>query len=218
MIDIDVYADIACPWCYIGEQRLEQAIALRPNLKVARCWQPFQLQPGLGGGQDWRAFADSKFGSWERALESFEVVRQAAADTGINFDLEGIASAANTRDAHRLILFAREQGKEWEMARALFSAFFTQGRDLNARGELVRIAGEVGLDREAVSAMLSGEDYKVEVEASQQRAYSLGVRGVPFYVLNGKYGISGAQPLPLFLEALDQLAAELDDDAASQPG
>ncbi len=208
MIHIDLYADIACPWCYIGEIRLEKAIAQRPDLEIERRWNPFQLQPGLPKGQDWRTFADAKFGGWERALQSFEVVRQAASDTGITFNLESIASAANTLDAHRLILFAREIGSEWAMARALFEAFFVKGQDLNEDDELMRVATSVGLEADAVRDLLASDALTAEVLASQQRAAALGVRGVPFYVLNGRYGISGAQPLEVFAQALDQLAAE----------
>ena len=133
---IDVFADIACPWCYIAEKRLFTALS-QSNYDATVRWRPFQLQPGLPPeGRPWRSFAEAKFGGWEQALEAFRHVERAAQDDGIAFDFERIATAANTTDAHRLILFARTHDREWAMASALFRGYFTDGLDLSRETDL----------------------------------------------------------------------------------
>ncbi len=204
---LDVYADIACPWCYIGERRLFAALAERPDLDAQPRWRPFQLQPQLPPtGLPWRAFAERKFGGWENARRGFRHVEAAAADDGIAFDLEGIATAANTAEAHRLILLGRERGREWETAAALFRAYFAEGRDLNDPDHLLGAAESAGLDREEAATWLASDAGREEVAAGQREAARLGVTGVPFYVLDGRLGVSGAQPAEVLVQALDRVA------------
>jgi predicted DsbA family dithiol-disulfide isomerase len=117
-----------------------------------------------------------------------------------------VATAPNTIDAHRLVLFAAERGQEWPMADALFAAHFTEGRDLNDADQLVAVAESVGLDAAEVRAYLAGTAGIAEVQASQEQAERLGITGVPFYVIDGRYGLSGAQPVEVFVRALDELA------------
>jgi predicted DsbA family dithiol-disulfide isomerase len=201
---IDVFADIACPWCYIGERRLFAALAEREIDATVR-WRPFQLQPHLPEtGVPWRSFAEEKFGGWERARTGFRRVEEAAAGDGITFDFEGIASAANTADAHRLILLARAHGREWAMAEALFQGYFAEGRNLNVKADLLAITASAGLDPEAAAAYLAGEAGRAEVVQSQADARQLGITGVPFTILDGRLGLSGAQPVEAFARALDE--------------
>jgi predicted DsbA family dithiol-disulfide isomerase len=203
---IEVYADIACPWCYVADKRLQKALASRPDLKVERHWRPFQLQPDLPqSGLEWNTFAADKFGGWERAQAMFGYVSQAAEGDGLEFNFDRIASAANTANGHRLILWAAEQGQEWEMAHALFKAFFTDGRDLSNRAELAAIAGEVGLEPETAYAFLKTDRFEAEVDYSQQRASELGIRGVPFFIFEGKYAVSGAQPVESYQRAIEMV-------------
>jgi predicted DsbA family dithiol-disulfide isomerase len=205
---IDVYADIVCPWCYIGTRRLASAIAQRPGVPVERHWRPFQLQPALPkAGVAWPEFVERKFGGAERAREVFARVASVGAADGIAFDFERVAGAPNTRDAHRLILFAGREGREWELADALFAAYFARGRDLGDHEQLAEVAASVGLSRATARDYLAGDEGGAEVDASQREAYQAGVTGVPFYVLDGRYALSGAQPLEVFLRALD-LAGE----------
>lgn len=205
-IRIDVFADVACPWCYIGLKRLERALQDTPNLRVERVWQPFQLQPALPpDGVAWQPFAHAKFGGPDRMRSAFEHVVQAAQDDGIRFNLDGIARASNTRDAHRVILHARDHGLEWVVAEAMFRAFFTDGRNLSDPDTLVAVATESGLEPSGVRAMLSSDAFIAEVQSSQFQAARLGVRGVPFYVLEGRYGLSGAQPVSAFVQALEMI-------------
>lgn len=201
---IDVFADIGCPWCYIGEKRLFAALAQR-ELDATVRWRPFQLQPQLPEtGVPWREFAEQKFGGWERAQAGFRHVERAAADDGIAFDFDHIASAANTTDAHRLILFAREHGREWAMAEALFRGYFAEGRDLNDEDDLFAITESTGLDPDDAADYLASDAGRDEVTESQDLARQLGISGVPFTVLDGRLGLSGAQPVETFVRALDE--------------
>jgi predicted DsbA family dithiol-disulfide isomerase len=136
----------------------------------------------------------------------FARVAQAGASDRIDFRFDQVATAPNTIDAHRLVLFAAERGQEWPMADALFAAHFTEGRDLNDPDQLVAVAESVGLDGTEVRAYLASNAGTAEVQASQEQAERLGITGVPFYVIAGRYGLSGAQPVEVFLRALDELA------------
>jgi predicted DsbA family dithiol-disulfide isomerase len=207
---IDLYADVVCPWCYIGTRRLARALELRPELEIERHWRPFQLRPEMPAhGQPWVEFVREKFGGMEQATPIFARVAGVGAADGIHFAFDRITSAANTRDAHRLILFAATHGLEWRVAEACFAANFAEGRDLNSHDELVDIAVRAGLDPVAAREALVGDAYGAEVDASQGMAASLGITGVPFYVLDGRYGISGAQPVEVLLQALDAYAEQL---------
>lgn len=206
---IDVYADVVCPWCYIGERRLEQALAQRPQLTVERRWQPFQLNPAMpASGLDWADFAPRKFGGMQRAQAAFAQVATVGAADGISFAFDRIASAPNTVDAHRLILFARQHNREWHVSEALFAAYFSDGRNLNDHEHLVTIATGAGLVENAVRELLATDAGVAEVVASQVAAEQQGIQGVPFYIFDRRYAISGAQPVSVFVRALDQIAAE----------
>jgi len=209
-MQIDIYADVVCPWCYIGERRLEQALAQRPDLHVERRWRPFQLQPGMPKqGLAWAEFARQKFGGVANMNAAFAQVVAAGAQDGIEFRFDHVASAPNTVDAHRLIVWADEHGKQWELANALFAAYFTHGRNLNDVEQLVDVAVQVGIEADQVCAFLATDEGVAEVQASQRAAAELGVQGVPFFVFNHQFAVSGAQPIALFLQALD-MAAEQD--------
>ncbi len=206
MLHIDIYADIVCPWCVIGEARLESALAERSELEVTRRWRPFQLRPEMPAeGLPWRDFAEEKFGGMRNAEAAFAQVTHLAEAEGLTFDFGRVASAPNTVDAHRLVLLASRQGKAWETARALFRGYFAHGRNLNRLDDLLEVAQEVGL--EEAEATLRGDAYTQEVWESQEEAQRLGISGVPFYVFNGTHGLSGAQPVGTFLQALDALSA-----------
>ena len=222
-LEIDIYADVVCPWCYVGEAHLERALAMRPDLNVTLRWRPFQLRPEMpAGGEPWRAFAEEKFGGWARAQGAFAHVAEVGARTGLDFNFDKVASAPNTVDAHRLILLAAEFDKEMETAKALFKAYFSEGRDLNSPEDLVAVATRVGLKEDAVRAFLGSDALSAEVWASQERAQRLGISSVPFYVLNNQYGVSGAQPPELFLQAFDTIktdsrnAAQHEDERESE--
>jgi predicted DsbA family dithiol-disulfide isomerase len=206
-VQIEVHADIACPWCYIGEHRLRSALEQRPELAVRRHWRPFQLRPELPDrGEAWDVFVRGKFGGGQNARMAFEHVSRAGALDGIRFRFDSIASAPNTRDAHRLVLLGAEVGREWRVVDDLFRAYFSEGADLNDRDTLVRIGTDAGLNPERVRRQLEGDAGLAEVRHSQHRAAQLGIRGVPLVVLDGRIAISGAQPAEVFVRALDRAA------------
>ena len=203
---VDVYADVVCPWCYIGERRLDKALALRPGLDVELRWRSFQLQPGMPeGGMAWDVFARRKFGGEANARGAFAHVAAVGERNGIRFDFGNVASAPNTVDAHRLILFSGERGGivQWRLVNALFGAYFSNGRNLNDHEQPAEVAAEAGLDADEIRRYLAGDAGKAEVRASQEKAYAKGIQGVPFYVFDGGPSVSGAQPVEAFLQALD---------------
>src|SRR5688500_1351269 len=208
-VSVEVYSDVVCPWCYIGGRRLEQAIAERPDIKVERHWQPFQLRPEMPKeGIRWGDFVQQKFGGPERAEAIFARVTETGAADGLELRFDRISNSPNTLDAHRLILLARENGLEWKMVQALYAAFFTRERNLSDHDHLAAIASEVGLDEQVVHAYLAGNQSAHEVAATQSQAEELGITGVPFYVFNNRYALSGAQPVEAFLHVLDLIATE----------
>jgi len=208
---IDVYADIACPWCYVGRARLKQALAERPTLDVSLRWRPFQLQPDMPpAGQDFRKVLEKKFGGWSRAQRMFERVQEMGAEVDLSFDFESIDVAPNTADAHRLVLWAEEQSGEETAdaaATALFQAYFTEGRNVSDPDVLVNCAGTVGLDTDAAQDLLDGDTYAEDVRESQTQAQRRGITGVPCYVFDDRHAVTGAQPTDVFVEALDAVAS-----------
>jgi predicted DsbA family dithiol-disulfide isomerase len=205
---IDVFADIACPWCYIGEARLERALAARPAVDVEWRWRPFQLQPGLpAGGVPWAEFAEQKFGGLAHAERMFAHVTAVGAADGLDFRFERMASAPNTGDAHRLVLFAGRAGLQRGAAAALFRAYFSEGRDLNDPAALAEVGAAAGLDADALREHLRGGADVDAVLRSQEEARRLGVTGVPFYVFDGRFAVSGAQPEDAFVQAIDSATA-----------
>jgi predicted DsbA family dithiol-disulfide isomerase len=206
---IDVYADIACPWCYVGRARLQQALDQRPNFDVTLQWRPFQLQPDLPPkGRDFRAVLEKKFGSWDRVEQMFDRIRTMGGEEGLTFDFDAIEVAPNTADAHRLVLWAQEQNAGDAMVTALFRAYFSEGRNVSNRDVLVACANDVGLNPEAAHTVLDGDEYADEVRASQQQAQRQSITGVPCYVFGGKQAVMGAQPAEVLTEALDDVATE----------
>lgn len=206
---IEVFADIACPWCYIGEKRLREALARRPQIRAELEWRAFQLQPGIPReGLPWEAFMARKFGGAGNMQRAFAQVARVGAGDGLQFNFERVARAINTLDAHRLILWAAPFGKSFELAEAMFEAHFSNGRNLNALGDLLEVVASVGLGAEAAKDFLASGELEDRVEQDQQLAARFGIGGVPFFVFDRQYGLSGAQPLEVFLQVLDKVAEE----------
>lgn len=204
-LTIDVYADIACPWCYVGRARLKKALDRRPDLDVLVRWAPFQLQPDMPPeGKDFRTVLENKFGDWSRVQQMFERIREMGAGEGLTFDFDAIEVAPNTADAHRLVLWAEEQDAGDAMADTLFRAYFTDGKNVSDPDVLVECAAEAGLDTDAARTLLEGTDYAEDVRRSQQQAQRRGVTGVPCYVFDDQYAVTGAQPADVLTEAIDE--------------
>jgi predicted DsbA family dithiol-disulfide isomerase len=203
---IEVWADVVCPWCWIGETRLYHALEQRPDVQAEVVWRPFQLQPEIPKeGIPWDEVVRTRFGGPERARAMFAHVAAAGAEDGLVFDFERIAAHPNTRDAHRLVLLAQEAGVGREMAEALFRANFVEGRDVGKTGVLADVGAQVGLDRDRIARFVGGDQLGRVVDESQAEAKELGITGVPFFVIDGKYAFSGAQPLETFVAVLDRV-------------
>lgn len=204
MVTIDIYSDVICPWCFIGKRRMEKGVALTGKPATIR-WHPFQLNPDMPReGVERRAYRIKKFGSWERSLELDAQVGRAASDEGLAFNSNQMMRTPNTFDAHRIIWLAGERGVQYGVVESLFKAYFTDARDLSDRATLAAIAVEGGLDAGEVNDLLASDRGAAEVRQWEQKGRKLGISGVPFFVVNGKVALSGAQPPELFRRAIEQ--------------
>jgi len=202
---IEVWSDIVCPWCYIGKRRLERALA-RFDGEVSVEWRSFQLDPSTPVG-DPRPVAESlaarKGLSAAQVQGMFGHVTAIAAQEGLVYDF-GRARTANTLDAHRLLHFAKAHGRQGEVKERLMHAYFTEGADVADHSVLAGLAAETGLDAVAAKEALAGGAYAQEVEEDIAQARAYGISGVPFFVFDQRLGVSGAQPLEVFEQALRQ--------------
>lgn len=210
VIRIDVVSDVVCPWCYIGKRRLEKAMdEVNAQYDFDVTYHPFELNPGIPPeGRDQKEYLISKFGGKARYDQITNHVTSVAASEGLefNFDRQGISP--NTRNAHRLINLAAEHGVQKAVVEALFKAHFTEGTDLSKTDNLVSVAAEAGLKRDLVEKLLSSDDKLAEVIAAETQMQTNGVTGVPFYIINNKYGVSGAQASSTFIDAFRQIGNE----------
>lgn len=205
---IDLFADIACPWCYIGERRLKAALE-ESGVEAEVTWRPYQLQPALPPeGMPWTEFVERKFGGMGRAEGMFAHVARAGAPDGVHFLFDRMATAPNTRRVHAVILAAQARGRMWDAADAAFRAYFTEGRDLADLAVLEEIGAAAGLSADDVRGALGDEALAGEIADAESLARDMGVSGVPFYVFDGKYAVSGAQPADTFLRILERVQAE----------
>jgi predicted DsbA family dithiol-disulfide isomerase len=215
-IDIDLIADLACPWCYIGLVRLERARAMRPDWPVRLRWWPFLLNPNLPlEGMDRAAYLRAKFGGDAAARQVYRRIVESAQDDGIAFAFERMKRTPNTVLAQRLILFAEQQCRGEELIRVLFRALFQEGRDIGHLETLLELAATAGFERAAAEAFLRKEDQAKVILVAHQRAERMGVRGVPVFVVDRERAIAGAQPPEVLAGLLDVAIAARRASAAA---
>jgi predicted DsbA family dithiol-disulfide isomerase len=209
-VQIEVWADVVCPWCYIGKRRLQRALAERGLTDMEIVHRGFQLDPTASSVPESTVeHLAQKYGvTAEAALGMMANVTDAAATEGLRFRLSDTLSA-NTADAHRLVLWAQESSPETaqRLLEELYAAYFEKAESIFTSDDLVPIAGKCGLDPDEARAVLSSDMYADRLGEDQQLARDFGATGVPFFVIDRAVGISGAQPLEVFLQALDQVAA-----------
>ncbi len=206
-INIDIVSDVICPWCYIGKRRLEKAIAQSGRTDVLVRWHPFQLNPQLPkAGIVRRDYRIAKFGSWEQSQARDAQVTAAGQAEGLTFAFDKQALTPNTLDAHRLIWLAGQQSVQDAVVEALFRAYFTDGQNLSDPSVLLNIVTTAGLDRTRAEHLLSSDTGLAEIHAAETEARQLGVQSVPFFVINGAVGLSGARAPDEFLAAFEQAA------------
>ena len=206
-MQVEIFSDVVCPWCYLGKRRFDRALAgFEHGDEVTVVHRSFQLDPSApaGPGTPTIDMLSSKYGmSIERAEQLQREMEQRAAADGLEYHLDGQLTG-NTYDAHRLLQLARDRGRQDELAEALFAAYFTQHRSVFDHDSLVEIAEQAGLDGEETRRVLDSDAYAAEVERDLSDARTIGVTGVPFFVLGGRYGVSGAQPVEVLTRALEQ--------------
>jgi len=208
-IRIDVVSDIVCPWCFIGKRRLEKALTLVFEVPVEVHWRPYFLNDWIPPeGMSREQYLTTKFGSPERYQGIAQRVRAAAAEEGLDYAVDRISRQPNTRDAHRLIRWAEGIGKAADMKQRLMDLYFTDGADLSDRAVLVRAAADVGLDPEDVRTSLDSDKDIAEIDQEVEAAKEAGIQGVPCFILDGKYAISGAQEPEALAQAIMQASAQ----------
>jgi predicted DsbA family dithiol-disulfide isomerase len=209
-LTIAITSDFICPWCLVAETRLNQAIEqLNSPVEIQRIWYPFELNPDMPEtGMDRKTYRSNKFGSWEYSQQLDAKTVQATQDDGIAFRYDLMTTTPNTLKAHRLTWFAGQQDKATPMAESILKAYFTEGQNIVEVEVLANLAAEVGLDAEAAKAFLLSDGGIQEVKELERQRIAQGIHGVP-HILIAQAVVSGAQPVEVFLAALQDTVYEL---------
>jgi predicted DsbA family dithiol-disulfide isomerase len=214
VLTIDIVSDVVCPWCYVGEKRLEAALADEAGPVVVR-WRPYQLDPTIPeAGLDRAEYMAKKFGNSGRLQSVHDNLTRLGAELGLPFAFDKIKRSPNTLDAHRLIRWAATAGVQAEVVDRLFKAFFVEGRDVGDRKVLVELSGECGLDAGQVEkALAEGADADL-VREEIEEAQTMGVSGVPFFIFGGRVGVPGAAEPSVLRQAIAQARAAMAEGAS----
>jgi len=204
-LTVEVYSDAICPWCYVGKRRLERALQhVGDTVKTYVAWRPFQLNPTMPkDGMDRAAYLEAKFGSLDTFNEMEQRLLEAGQTEQIAFAFQKINRTPNTFLAHRLIWYAGQQDCQNAIVHQLFKGYFEEGLDIGSTAVLVELGDRVGLQ---AAPFLASNDGVAEVKAEESVGHKLGIRGVPYFIVNGTSTISGAQPVETFVSAIDQLS------------
>jgi len=208
---VQIWSDVMCPFCYIGKRRFEQALQQfdgKADIEVE--WMSFQLNPHLKTDPSLNVtqyLADIKGWTIDHARQMNDHVTQMAAEVGLSYDMDK-AVVANSFDAHRFAHLAKQNGKGEAAEEALFEAYFTKGKNIADHDTLAELGEAIGLDKTLVKQTLSTNEYATEVSADITQAQRYGISGVPFFVVDNKYGISGAQAVPVFLQTIEKAYSE----------
>jgi predicted DsbA family dithiol-disulfide isomerase len=210
-MQVEIWSDVVCPWCYLGKRQFEQALDRFPHRgEVGVTYRSFELEPSAPPGVTTPTVdvLASRYGmSLEQAHDAQRQMERRAAAAGLTFRMEGLRSG-NTRDAHRLLHLAGARDRQAELAERLHRGYFTDQASVFDRSSLAGLAADVGLDHGEVLAVLDSDEYGPAVDADEELARSFGISGVPFFVIDRRYGISGAQPADTILQVLDRVHSE----------
>ncbi len=214
-LQIDIVSDVVCPWCYIGKRRIENALALTQDIPVEVHWRPFFLNPWVPReGISREQYLITKFGSVESYNSRAGRVVDAASEEGLTYRPELVKRQPNTIDCQRLIYWADAQGKAAQMKQRLMELYFRDGGDLTDIEVLVKAAGDCGLDADATRKRLASDEDVELISAQAKEASDKGISGVPTFVFAQKYAVSGAQPADQLAQAIRQVSAEINAQAA----
>jgi len=214
-LKIDIVSDVVCPWCYIGKRRIEDALALVPDVPVEVHWRPFFLNPWVPReGISREDYLTTKFGSVEAYKNIAGRVVAAASEEGLVYRPDQVKRQPNTTDCHRLIHWAEAEGKAGEMKQRLMELYFRDGGDLTDTEVLVQAAADCGLDAADVRRRLASDEDVALVSGNAQEAADKGISGVPTFVFAQKYAVSGAQPADMLARAIREVSEEVNAEAA----
>ena len=206
---IDVVSDVICPWCFLGKRRLDRALSLLDGLEPLIRWRPFMLDPTIPpGGMDRAEYLTNKFGP-ERLTSLHDPLIEAGAELGVPFNFAAVTRTPNTLDAHRLLRWAQTIELQHNMAERLFMAYWSEGLDIGDHAVLAKCAGEVGINAAQIAELLAGEQDVAEVKMEIQHAASIGVTGVPTFILAQSYALVGAQSPEVLADAIGRVAKEM---------
>lgn len=208
-MEIDVYSDPICPWCYIGKRRLERALAARGEQDAVIRWRAFQLNPDMPAeGIDRLRYMTLKFGGAARANQLYEKIRKVGSTVGIDFAFDRIVRTPNTIEAHRLIRYANGTPQAETVVELLFRRYFVEGGAIDDADSLVSLAIAAGLDADSVTAYLDSDEDLLAVKQEDSAARHLGIQGVPCFIINNQYALSGAQEPEAFFPIFEIAAQE----------
>lgn len=210
VITIDIASDVVCPWCYIGMRRLERAIEqLADTFDFNITYQPFELNPTLPEeGVNQKQYLTTKFGGEDQYHKITQHVKQIAKEEGLNFNFEAQTLSPNTRVLHVIIQFAKQHGLQQTVKEAFMKAYFEDGINLCDRESILALSVSVGLKREDIEPLLKDMTLRQAIEAREHELQAMGVSGVPFFIINKQYGISGAQSSETFVKALSEIGSK----------
>lgn len=208
---VEIWSDINCPFCYIGKRKFENALKdFEQKDKIEIVWRSFQLDPEMKpvtGQSVHQYLANRKGVTLEKGKEMNAYMSGVAKEVGLEYNFNE-AIINNTMDAHRLLHLAARHGVQNEVKELLFAAYYTQGKNIGDIETLIQIGESAGLNADEIRTMLQTNTYENEVKQDQHKAQDLGINGVPFFVFNNKYGVSGAQPTEVFTEVLEKVYEE----------
>lgn len=217
-MDIDIVSDTVCPWCYIGERRIAKAMAMRPEIDFNVNWRPYRLDPTIPmDGVNRRAYMKKKFGDSPDAKARGEAIRNEGASEGISFAFDQIEKSPNTLNSHRLIRWAANNGVQTDVVQRLFAAYFEEGRDIGDPSVLEMIASDAGMDAQLVSELLSSDADVALIEREDQLAHDMGISGVPTFIFNSRFLISGAREADLLVKVIDKVLESEDPTMQAEP-
>ena len=213
-MQIDIVSDTVCPWCFIGKRRIDRALAMRPEVNAQVFWRPYRLDPTVPReGVDRRAYLKAKFGDSPRTSAMGDAIRSEGAGEGIDFAFDKIAKTPNTLDSHRLIRWAGGAGVQDAIVERLFKAYFIDGRDIGDAGVLTDIAAESGMDPLLIADLLSKDADLAAVEREAGMASEMGISGVPTFIFDSRFMISGAREPEILAKIIDRAVAAATESA-----
>lgn len=205
-IEIKIVSDVVCPWCFVGKRQLTQAMELlKDEYHFEITYLPFELSPGISvEGVNFKQYITEKFGDFEQFIARTSMLNERGAALGINFQIPKIEVSPNTFPIHLVIQYAHQFGLQSVVTEAFFKAYFEELIDLSKTENILAIAKAAGLDEELLSAALKSEDLASQTKDLQDKVLALGITGVPFYIIDNQYGLSGAVPVEELVSAIRQ--------------